>query len=216
MWYDGISNTVYWYGGAPYYDNIQPAVWGFTPNDQGSVTWTTKYTAGIGQPSTGSNTFSGFTEPAGTLWVSSPTTYYSLGGYVTAQNDPALSGLGNYRPALSGLVTFNFQEASWRNMSSAGYQVAGFGIFGQALYIPIFGKEGILLFLGGDAPTSQAWDQGTSLVPMSAITIYDIQSGVFYQQKAGGSNIPAPRTQFCAVGAGAADNSTWEMYVLFS
>ena len=90
---------------------------------------------------------------------------------------------------------------------------SGFAAGGQGLYVPIFGLEGVLILLGDDAPTIQVpWLEGSSLVPMDQITIYDIHSHSFYLQNAGGQ-IPNPRTNFCAVGAGTAkaDKSSWEM-----
>jgi len=38
MFYNGISNMVYWDRGFPYFGSFQPAVWGFTPNN-GAVSW---------------------------------------------------------------------------------------------------------------------------------------------------------------------------------
>lgn len=216
LWYDPLSTTVFWYGGWPYNAGDYPAVWGFNTNDQGGVSWVSKYTAGIGKTATGSSTFNNFTCPGGALYAASPTAYYSLGGYMAASSDPALSGLGGYRPALSGMVIYDFQKEFWSNTTSAGYQQAGFGVEGEAVYVPIFGEKGIIVFIGGDAPTSQAWTEGASLVPMSQITIYDIQSGKFYQQPASGSDMPIARAAFCAVGVGAANNSSYEMYVLIS
>jgi len=51
---------------------------------------------------------------------------------------------------------------------------------------------------------------------MSTITVYDIKSSTFYTQTAGtakGASLPNPRDTFCSVGVGAADNSTWEIFI---
>jgi hypothetical protein len=105
MFYDGISNMIYWYGGFPYQSSFQPAVWGFTPNN-GAVSWQKVYDIGIAHATTGS-TFPGFTFTTGSLWTSTPTAYYGLGGYIIGYSDPAISGLG--MTAVSGMVEYNFQ-----------------------------------------------------------------------------------------------------------
>jgi hypothetical protein len=79
--------------------------------------------------------------------------------------------------------------------------------------VPIYGKDGIIVFLGGDIPTTQAYVGGAALAEFSDITIYDISTGNYYQQTATGLAIPLGRIQFCATGAAAADNSSFEMSV---
>jgi hypothetical protein len=49
---------------------------------------------------------------------------------------------------------------------------------------------------------------------MSEITIYDTESGKFYEQTVTGATIPQPRLQLCAVGAGTTGNYSYEMCVL--
>jgi hypothetical protein len=207
MFYDGTSDMVYWYGGYPYFSGFQPAVWGFTP-ENGAVSWQNIYDIGIGRAATGS-TFPSFTYAVGSLWVTTPTSYYSLGGYIIGATDLALGTL-TWTP-VNGLVEYNFQEGSWTNTNDSGYREQGFSIHGGAVYVPIYGKEGILVFLGGDTPTSQVYNPGSSLAPLSDITIYDISSGNYYQQTATGSPLSMNRFQLCAVGAAAADNSSFEM-----
>lgn len=213
MFYDGIANMVFFYGGYPYQANFQPSVWGFTPNT-GAVSWQKIYDIGIEHATTGS-TFPGFTFTIGSLWTSTPTAYYSLGGYIIGYADPAISGLA--ATSVSGMVEYNFQEGLWTNSSDTGqggYREEGFSVHGEAIYVSIYGKDGIIVFVGGDTPTTQAWDGGSALAQFSDITIYDISSGNYYQQTATGSSIPMGRIQFCAVGVSAADNSSFEMSVL--
>lgn len=50
----------------------------------------------------------------------------------------------------------------------------------------------------------------SSLAGMNNITIYDIDSNTFYIQQAIGVNSLA-RYDFCSVGAGSYDNSSYEM-----
>jgi hypothetical protein len=207
MFYDGISDMVYWYRRLPYFNDFQPAVRGFKPNN-GAALWQNIYDIGIRQTTTGS-TFPNFTYTVGSLWTSTPTAYYSLGGYIAGATDAALGSLG-WTP-VSGLVEFKFQEGSRTNTSDSGYREQGFSVHGEAVYVPIFGKEGIIVFLGGDTPTSQVYIQGSSLAQFSDITVYDISSGNYYQQTATGSPLPMSRIQLCAAGVAAADNSSFEM-----
>jgi hypothetical protein len=212
MFNDPVSNMVYWYGGFPYMTGFQPSVWGFTPNN-GKVSWQKIYDIGISHSTSGS-TFPGFTFTTGSSWTSTPTAYYGLGGYIIGASDPAITGLDMI--AVSGLVEFNFQEGLWTNTSDAGangFREHGFSVHGEAVYVPIYGKNGIIVFVGGDIPTAQAYTGGSSLAQFSIITIYDISTGKYYQQTATGSQIPLGRIQFCAAGAGAADNSSFEMLV---
>ena len=134
--------------------------------------------------------------------------------------DPSLEALGSNAFPLEGLVEYSFSETQWTNLSSTSHGGtsfgggAGFAVLGEGLYVPIFGAQGILIFLGGDAPSVQTqWaTEGLSLAPMNQIVVYDIDSRTFHVQTAGGT-IPKSRTSFCAVGAGSSENSTWETYV---
>jgi hypothetical protein len=219
MWFDTVKNSVYRFSGYPY-SNPPVAVFAFRVNDHGSVNWTEEYTGGIDQPSSMS-TFSGFTNPGVPISVYTPTAFYALGGTMGGSTDPGVKGLGAVLP-LTGLVEYNFDEVQWSNASSTAYGGTifggntGFAVAGQGLYIPIFGLQGILVFIGGDAPTTQTvYEEDASLVLMDQVSIYDIHSQTFYVQTAGGV-VPNPRTNFCAVGAGSANNSTWEMYVVLA
>lgn len=98
---------------------------------------------------------------------------------------------------------------TWINQTVDRYRVLG-----EAQYIPIFGDQGILVFLGGDEPTSRSlgdWnDLGRALAAMDSITIYDIASKQWYEQKATGT-IPEGRFGFCSVVVTDPSNSTYEM-----
>jgi hypothetical protein len=83
-------------------------------------------------------------------------------------------------------------------------------VLGEAQYIPIFGEEGVIIYLGGDKPTSRDYVIASSVVDMSTITVYDIKSGNYYDQTTVGSTIPTPRSGFCSV-AVTGSNATYEM-----
>ncbi|KAH0565964.1 hypothetical protein GP486_000632 [Trichoglossum hirsutum] len=113
---------------------------------------------------------------------------------------------------LSGLTVFDFQQKDWKNESSTGYSSEGYGVFGESTFVPLFGKSGLLLVLGGDSPPNQTffYEQGAALVDMSNITVYDIYTHQWYHQTATG-DIPQGRSEFCMVGAQGLDNSSYEL-----
>lgn len=105
---------------------------------------------------------------------------------------------------MTGMASFDMEGKASSNVNTVNeYSAGGYGILGQGLYVPIFGKAGILVLLGGDQPLAQNQQWCGSLVPMSDITIYDIDSGNFHKEVASG-DFPPPRSAICAVGAGSA------------
>ncbi|KAG9228397.1 hypothetical protein BJ875DRAFT_500766 [Amylocarpus encephaloides] len=216
LWYNPVAKAVYRYGGWAYKTgrNTGAAVYAFSPNQTGSVNWTNKYTAGIGQASEQSKTFSNFTEVGLAAYAATPSAYFSLGGILTSTSDPALVDLKT-QMAVGGLVSYDFKSTNWTNSSTVGIPNFPSGLYarGQSVYVPIFGKEGILVFLGGDAPATPDREIASDLVLMTNITIFDIASGKFYPQLATGSDIPIERVDFCLSGVGSPDNSTWEIFI---
>jgi hypothetical protein len=93
------------------------------------------------------------------------------------------------------MVEFNYQGGVMKKES-------------RCLYME---KRGVLVFLGGDTPTSQVYVGDSSPAPFSDITIYDISSGNYYQQTATGFSFLISRLQFWAAGVATADNSSFEM-----
>lgn len=84
-------------------------------------------------------------------------------------------------------------------------------VHGEAQFIPNFGDEGVLIFLGGDKPTTQTYGTAAALVDMSTITIYDIKSKTFYDQPTTGSVAPKGRAVFCSVAASGSNTTSYEM-----
>ncbi|KAI9787053.1 MAG: hypothetical protein M1816_007724 [Peltula sp. TS41687] len=98
-------------------------------------------------------------------------------------------------------------EGVWRNITQAGIQdVAGFTYRadGVLLYIPGFGRQGILLGLAG----------GTNLTftQMNVIDVYDIATSAWYKQATDGE-WPGIRVNPCAVVAAAADGSSYNVHM---
>jgi hypothetical protein len=206
LWWNGVSRSIYSFGGETSYavSNIVPplSIWALVPDDNGGGTWSEIY-----GPS--DNIFNSLTRPNGGSPAFTPNAGYCLGGYVSEWTSPQTIGLGGYL-LVAGLVSFNFKDSSWSNISSAMYSLNGFSAWVETQFVPSYGKTGVLLMVGGDAPTSQNYNAGSALRTMTNITIYDTYTQQWYHQTATG-DIPAPRLQFCIAGAQAADNSTYEM-----
>lgn len=198
IWYDAENNYVYEWGGWPYDDNKHNWIWSFQPDGKGGAAWTQNPApASQGQP---------LTAPVGASWVSTPTAYYSLSG--------ALVPNRYYNPNITmpGLVSYNFSSNSWSNASSTGFSDGGYSVFGEGRFVPNFGPEGLLVFLGGSTPQNQSYEysSGIGLASMKTISILDLQSGEWYHQNATG-DVPPMRANFCSVGVAAPDNSSFEM-----
>jgi hypothetical protein len=111
------------------------------------------------------------------------------------------------------MVELDFESSQWSNITTAGqYSSSGMSTDGAAQFVPSFGKAGILILLGGNAPLS-SFDTGKTLRPMSNITIYDPFSKLWYSQTASG-DVPASRSDICIVGAQSTNSSTYEMWVV--
>lgn len=197
LYYDVINNIVYAWGGWPYSLN-QVSVWGFTPTSDGTVTWVEKFTQDDG------SSFNTFTRSFGGLTASSRKAFYCLGGYIASESDPRFALDAQY--AITGQASFDFASSKWSN-ASVDEQLR---LSGRGEFVPLFGEEGVLIYVGGDQPTVQKYVMGSAMVPMNTITVYDIKSKTYHQQTTSG-DLPVSRNYFCSVGVGAAGNSTWEM-----
>jgi hypothetical protein len=194
LWYDPVSNLIYERGGWAYDgDSYSYPLWSFQPDVEGGVVWNVAQDTSAAEQYT-STVFSAFT--------ASNANFYSLGGVLSSDIDNTVEGF----------LTYDFGTSGWSNSSSAGAAQSAYSVQAEAVFIPNFGKMGLLAFLGGDSPPNQAYqyEKGAALVDMSNITIYDPDSETWYHQTATGS-IPPPRSEFCAVGSAPTDNSTYEM-----
>lgn len=200
MWYDGPVSTVFSGSGWAYQTSESYALWSFQPDGQGGASW---------HISGNSNTQQ-FTPTFASAFTSSDISFYSLGGAsVSVLND---SGLVN--TTVSGLATFGFGAGAWNTQSSAGASQSGNSVFAEAVFIPNFGEQGLITFLGGESPPNSTYEYetGAALVDMSNITIYDPKTQAWYHQTATG-DIPPPRAEFCAVGNAPNDNATFEIFI---
>jgi len=203
MWYNEDDNKVYRWGGWPYWTNVSwpSSFWSFDVQTNGDVVW--EEAASFQTNGLTADSYA----PFGSAVAATDTTFYALGG----------SNQTYYAP-VQGLVTYDFATGQWNNASSTAATSTGFAVMAQAAYVPNFGDSGFIAYVGGDIPTSIStfgYESGTDLADMSVITLYDIASKTFYQQKATG-DIPPPRSEFCMVGTESLDKSSFEMYGCFS
>ena len=197
LWADPSNNSISSFGGWVYDYSQDMTMWSFPATGAKHGPWTVD----SDQPQNVSATF-------GSLYATSSSTFYTLGG--VASNGAGSAGTLWANPNIGIL---DFKSSKWTNESSAGFG-SGFAALGQAQYVPTFGTQGIIVYLGGFAPSSQAFtantDGATKLTDMSSVHIYDIASKNFLFQEATGS-IPPGRWSFCMVGAEDSSQNTFDM-----
>ena len=205
LWYNAENHNVYEWGGWTYDGNTgqnEDLTWTFSPDGRGGAVWTPFPAPTVeGNPLTAS---------FGASTVTASTGFYALGGTLIP---PVING-SELPPNISmqGLVSTDFSTNTWANASSADFFPSGYSDLGDACFVPNFGQEGLLVFLGGDTPPNETYQYQAeaALADMATIPIYDIHGGNWYNQTATG-DVPSGRTGFCAIGAPAGDNSSFEM-----
>ncbi|KAI1970663.1 hypothetical protein LOZ53_005969 [Ophidiomyces ophidiicola] len=146
-----------------------------------------------------------------------------FGGYIDGYTTKTLP-IGAPRVYLKSMIEYTFPGSAngqvdmkgnavagssgvWRNITGGGLQdSARFNerANGILVYVPGFGKEGILLgFAGGT---------NTSSIALNVIDIYDIATSTWHTQATSG-NTPGIRLNACAVAASAADGSSTQVYL---
>jgi hypothetical protein len=203
MFYDPRSQMVYTFGGWAYPEegccfdgSVLNQVWGFPANNNGSTNWEPQ------QQMVVTNSLSGQVV-AGASTASSPTAHYNLGGATNSAN-----------ALLDELLVYNYTNQSWTNQTLP----SKYYLWGQGQYIPAFGNDGIILFLGGLWPTAEEYNDPSARAGLSSVLVYDIETDTFFNPQPTSSTInstsiaPPERFRFCSVGAGnGIGNSSYEM-----
>jgi hypothetical protein len=199
MWYDPMADMIYMgggdfyaFGGSAFNVSVAPGLWGFKPQSNGNVVWQAQHSTLT-------------SNVAGASTATSQTGHISLGGYLVFYQAGSPGDLGYI--AMEEMLSYNFTDGSLYNQTLPGQHY----ILGEAQYIPIYGKEGIILFLGGKQPSDRNF-QETTMASFGNILVYDVHTGSFFSQPA--TNPPSGRYSFCSVAAGGANNQSYEMYVL--
>ena len=158
--------------------------------------------------------FSSFSRPAGGSSAFGAGRGFYLGGLRGDVNADCTDQCNT--TTLSGMLTYDMVANEWKNVSADPFW-NGAVLGGRMQYIPTFGKEGVLIALGGEPRFPTARDLGPKY-PMSAVMIYDVATSRWFKQTATGAHedqVPDQRLSFCMTGAQSnTDNSTsFELYV---
>ncbi|MCJ1263275.1 hypothetical protein MMC22_003145 [Lobaria immixta] len=96
---------------------------------------------------------------------------------------------------------------NWHNQTRTGRDSISVPFVSEAelVYLPM-GSEGVLLLIGGI--DNMNW----KTIPLSRISVYDIQSKTWYEVMATG-DFPEDRCQFCAVVSASVDQSTFQVTI---
>ena len=128
---------------------------------------------------------------------------YMLGGF-QGNNIDAVA----HKWPQASFLTYDMNSKAWVNNTSPPVSPFGTAVGGRAQFVPSYGSQGVLLFMGGEstgAPNVAWYEQGTNLRPFTNITIYDIASKTWAWQAAAGasgpSDIPPSGSMFCIAGA---------------
>lgn len=205
IWYDPSADMVYSIGGDSYVFRGSPelvhpplTLWGFKPTGTGGVDWEAQPWSSVGGSAIMTSNI------AGGLTATTPRGHYSLGGTFKFVSDQSRYLI------LEELFSYNFGNKTWSNQTLAGLSRSySHNTLGGGVYVPSYGTEGVILFFGGNSPSNRDADSTTSLKDMHEILVYDIHNDRFYIQQA--LNAPRQRYNFCSVGAGAANNGSYEV-----
>jgi hypothetical protein len=133
---------------------------------------------------------------------------YQLGGYIKTSTDVDWTGNDLM---LSSLLSFDMTTGIFRNISVENGLRRAEGVM---VYLPA-SDAGLLVAFGGIQQTDSGEIEG---IPMTRIDIYDIASGLWYEQNASAGttdsfSIPDSRRQFCAGATWAEDRSSYNIYL---
>ncbi|KAI9748444.1 MAG: hypothetical protein M4579_007219 [Chaenotheca gracillima] len=131
---------------------------------------------------------------------------FYLGGQLGPGTDSAIPEGGPW--SVSGIVSFNITTGVWANSTSAPLGGTGRNVGGALQFIPSFGPNGLLLFMGGRFASSSAL---LSFVDFDVINMYDPVAKSWYAQDATGE-MPSPRVNSCTVGV-QGPNKTYEIFL---
>jgi hypothetical protein len=175
---------------------VVPTLWGFKPQSNGSVEWESQ--SSIINPQSAvlaSNV-------AGGLSATSPAEHYNLGGFIDLSDNIENDG---FRLDETRMLSYNSGNKSFYNLTLAGQHY----MWGEAQYIPIYGAQGVILFLAAFGRRMIVLTR--SLATLDTILVYDIHSNRFFKQQA--SNPPPGRAYFYSIAAGASNNESYEVCV---
>ena len=146
---------------------------------------------------------------------------YYLGGAVTPLSNPSFYAQANSTPYMvQGLLAFDEGSMTFKNSSTSQMNTDGTVAEGYLALIESLGSQGVLITFGGftdiagspsGLETSNLADPSFQL-PLANVSVYDIETGTWYQQAATG-DVPPWRYMGCSVTVSAPDQSSHSIYV---
>ncbi|KAK4158055.1 hypothetical protein C8A00DRAFT_39611 [Chaetomidium leptoderma] len=192
LWTDTAAGAFYSWGGRwPGGKNMtKSALWKFTADGKGGGAWS------IEEPSN-PTMFNGLHPVEYGAFASTADTGFVIGGVAHAWTEP------DHPTAdpIPGMATFNMKTKTWQN-GTTNFSPFGTGTLNQAVaeYIPAFGPDGLIIALGGYAPTltGNLNDSDGPPLDLRNLTFFDPETKKRYWQTASGTIPPTPRGQACS------------------
>jgi hypothetical protein len=192
VWTDREEGQFYVWGGSldlgrvP--DEDENKLWKFTPEGKGGGTWATVALKNEAEFQQRKMTFLG-------AYANTKNTGFVIGGIV-----PSLQSR-TYFEAVARTATLDIKAKIWEDRTT------GFGPFdtlvgASAHYIPNIGPNGLIIVLGGIAPSpeGEVFLEGARPFDLRNLTFFDPHTKQTYSQIATGSIPPTPRSEFCVTG----------------
>ncbi|KAI9770481.1 MAG: hypothetical protein M1839_003196 [Geoglossum umbratile] len=141
-------------------------------------------------------------------------------GEIDSGSSPSTQALGDAFVAVLGMLVMEMGNGlKVTNVSTQGVSGGKPVVRGKMVYVPGFGKNGVLLHIGGSAKaTTDVSDTPGEMVGMDVVDILDISQApanpekAWYKQSTVG-DFPSPRMDHCLVLASAQDNSSHNIYM---
>jgi hypothetical protein len=189
LWTDQEAGVLYSWGGKfPGGRDIKdPELWKFTADGEGGGTWSAEDPANPTR-------FGDLHPTEDGAYANTPSQGFVIGGVADAYTEPGFRGA----IPIPGMVSFDMKTKLWQNGTT---NFSPFGtttlIQASAEYIPTFGPEGLIMVLGGYAPTNvnEAWGPAFDL---GNLTFFNPETKKSYWQTATGNIPPTPRGQACS------------------
>ncbi|KAL8371737.1 hypothetical protein RB595_001507 [Gaeumannomyces hyphopodioides] len=199
FWPDPWTKSFYQWAGSMVYGAIPPPnqLWRFAADGAGRGSWSQ-----VAVPDAVG--FGALVKPAAcaSAWGAD-----RVGYCVSGWLDKATDTTGSRRIGIPGMVTFDMETTTFKNVSTDGLKDRGMAIESRAQSVPFGPKansRGLLVLFGG-------MDYGSPQFSFSNLSIYDPEQGRWHWQTTTGSR-PTGRERFCHVGA-AGDNGTYEIFL---
>ncbi|KAH6688519.1 kelch repeat protein [Plectosphaerella plurivora] len=197
MLVDSSNDAFYIWGGAIPGGSrlVDPALWKFTADGSGGGSWSDETSKLSNRP-----VFEQLDRVQGPASVSTSKRGYIFGGLSDRDTSP------EPKSRIVGHVALDFEDQTWTQNSTAPYSSTGSFFGGSALHVPEYGKEGIIVLLGG------TYDGSSKYNDFVTINILDVETGQWHKQETSGpGGWPSDRALHCATGV--AGNGTYEIFL---